>query len=118
MDFMERQQSKVKCRSTPCNPIYSSNAKYVTDNWHLDFEKIVSEIDKQYATLQLNFARTEAMCDKSKSTIEQTQARLAKHKRALVHLCAEKKKKLEALYVSALRGPTLMAARIVMANPC
>lgn len=118
LDFMNFEKSKVKCKSTPCNVIYSSNAKYVTDNWHLKFKQIVSEVDNQYAALELSFAQMEAMRDTSKSTIKDTQARLAEHKRALVQLCADKKKNLEAFYVSALRGPTLMAARIVMANPC
>jgi hypothetical protein len=115
---MDLEKSKVNCTLTPCNPTYSRNAKYVTDKWQLDFDKIVSEVDKQYAALQLNFAEMEATHDKSKLTIEQTQARLAEHKRALEQLCAEKKNKLDAFYVSALRGPTLMSARIVMANVC
>ena len=88
------------------------------NTWRVDFKKIVNEVDMQYAALKLNFEQIEAAREHSEANAEQTHKRLVQHKHDLNQLCAEKKHKIEAFYVSVLRGPTLMAARIVMANAC
>jgi len=86
------------------------------DTWRVDFKKIVTEVDIRYAALKLNFIQMEAAREHSEANAQQTHERLVQHKHDLNQLCVEKKDKLEAFYISVLRGPTLMAARIVMAN--
>lgn len=118
MHFMRLQDTKIQCASTVYKPIYIHSAAYIMQEWQKDFAKVAAECDAKYDAAERKFVLSKAAGDKSKTKDHTSHASTAEHERVLFQLCEIKKHRLDALYASGLRGPTLMAARIVFANAC